>query len=300
MGDGDTWTNYKPTTDTGGDKTDIREWLRSIGIPLPTSLTDLENIGADLRKEMDKLDELEARLASGEEVPGFWGKGVIGKVLTSAQVMGQRQKVNSLAEKLFTYAGQYFGTQGEQIISRTLRPPAPDVAKLPTPEEFLGGYEEAYATHIEGLRASGGLSAEEVQFANEILRNETYQKYLAKLGEFAKSGLSPFTLKEVSREERGIAPGTPAGAALDKALGPGVTEPTTITGTGNEVAEAMDTAGQGVPKEFISLARLSPSDFLAQTLSPTDIKLAFAGSASGAGRTARRVPAGFTASPRRV
>jgi hypothetical protein len=132
------------------------------------------------------------------------------------------------------------------------------------------------------------------------MENETYQKYMAKLGEFAKAGVSPFTMKEISREERGIGAGTAAGAALDKALGPGVTEPTTVTGTGEEVSAAMDKAGQGVPKEFTSVARLSPLDFLSGNLSVSDIKVKYAGSPEGAGRQVGRMPAGYTANPRRV
>jgi hypothetical protein len=131
------------------------------------------------------------------------------------------------------------------------------------------------------------------------MRNQTYQQYMAKLGEFANAGVSPFTQKEVSREERGIGAGTAAGAALEQALGPGVTEPTTVTGTGDEVSAALDAAGQGIPKEFTTVPRLAPIDFLGQNLSAAGIKVAYAGSPEGAGKTARRVPAGFVANPRR-
>jgi hypothetical protein len=287
----------------GGDdgtfsREDLRKLFADLGwnIDLPATLSDLEAIGKALREAEAEYDKIIAGQALGDDT---WGRDAAGNALTGPYTnpaIATLGKIYNLKEKLYAYAGQYFGSQGQTVVSRTLRPPVPEVAKLPTPEEFLGGYEEAFATHVEGL----GLSAEEKKFAYDVMRNETYQAYMAKLGGFAKAGLSPFTLKEVSREERGVGAGTEAGAALDKALGPGVTEPTTITGTGEEVSKAMDAAGQGVPREFTTVPRLTPSDFLAGLLSPIAIKTAFAGSTEGAGRTARRVPAGFTANPKRV
>ena len=276
---------------------DLRKLFADLGwnIDLPTTLSDLETIGKALRDAEAEYD----KIIAGQVGDDSWGRDAAGNALTGPYTnpaIATLGKIYNLKEKLYAYAGQYFGSQGQTTVSRTLRPPVPEVAKLPTPEEFLGGYEEAFSTHVEGL----GLSAEEKKFAYDVLRNETYQKYMAKLGGFAKAGLSPFTLKEVSREERGVGTGTAAGAALDKALGPGVTEPTTVTGTGEEVSAALDKAGQGVPREFTTIPRLTPSDFLAQSLSPIDIKTAFAGSAEGAGKTARRIPAGFVSNPKRV
>lgn len=308
MGNGDTWEDYTPTEEGDGDfgREELRRLFADLGweFPLPTSLADLQSVGEQLRTTLDRIDKLEASAAAGwgdepdavREQAKLWGLAPPG----TAALSSERAKAQALAEKLYGYAGQYFGTQGQTIISRTLRPPVPDVAKLPTPEEFLGGYEEAYATHIEGLQKAGDITAEEVKFAYDTMRNESYQKYMARLGEFAKAGTSPFTMKEISREERGIGAGTAAGAALDKALGPGVAEPTTLTGTGEEVSAAMDKLGQGVGKEFTTVPRLSPIEFLGEVLSPTAIKIKYAGSPEGAGRTARRVPAGFVSSPRRV
>lgn len=294
------WQDYTPPADDSGgfSREDLRKLFADLGwdISLPTTLGDLEEIGKALRDAEAEYDKIIAGQAMGDD---SWGRDAAGNALTGPYTnpaIATLGKIYNLKNKLYAYAGEYFGSQGQTIVSRTLRPPVPEVAKLPTPEEFLGGFEEAYATHIEGL----SLSAEEKKFAYDTMRNETYQKYMAKLGGFAQAGLSPFTLKEVTRAERGIGADTAAGAALDKALGPGVTEPTTVTGTGEEVSAALDKAGQGVPREFTTVARLMPSDFLAQTLSPIAIKTAFAGSAEGAGKTARRVPSGFVSNPKRV
>jgi len=297
---------------TGATKPDdtalMRDWLRGMGVPLPATLTDLYDTGGLLQNTLNEIAKLDAEIEAGAEdkfvhvgplallIPG--SKTVSGSNVQNALQL--RQKAYMLREQLFSYAGALFGSSGQQIVSRTLRPPTPEVARLPTPEEFLGGYEEAFATHIEGLKKNGGLTSEEATFAYDMMRNETYQKYMAKLGEFAKAGMSPFALKEISREERGIGAGTAAGAAMDKALGPGVAEPTTVTGTGEEVSEAIDKAGQGVPKEFTSVARLSPLDFLSGNLSISDIKVKYAGSPEGALKSIRGAPAGYTANPRRV
>ena len=303
---GESWADYTAPTDSElSARDELRRAFAELGwdIDLPASLADLENTAKDFNDAQAQLDKLEQTLAAGggptSRFNTFTG-GAFGRVLSTAQLLTARQKVQTLAAQLYTYAGEYFGSLGQTIVSRTLRPPVPDVTKLPTPEEFLGDYSTAYATHIEGMRKAGQLTSEEADFANNVMKNDLYQQYMARLGEFAKSGISPFVQKEISREERGIGAGTAAGAALDKALGPGVQEPTTVTGTGEEVSAAMDKAGQGVPKEFTSVARLSPLDFLSGNLSVTDIKVKYAGSPEGAGKTARRVPAGFVSNPRRV
>jgi hypothetical protein len=280
--------------------------MRLNGIALPTTTGDLYSLAEQimaLEAEADRLDASSGMGWQAEMPPGLsladqqtWAFNNTSYGPSTPAGYAKRQLAAKLKEGLFAMAGQLFGSQGQTIVSRTLRPPVPSVAKLPTPEEFLGGYEEAFATHVEGL----GLSAEEKKFAYDVMRNETYQKYMSKLGEFAKAGLSPFTMKEVSRAERGVGADTAAGAAMDKALGPGVTEPTTVSGTGEEVSKAMDAAGQGVPREFTTVPRLMPSDFLAQLLSPIAIKTAFAGSAEGALKTSRRIPAGFVSNPKRV
>jgi hypothetical protein len=288
------WQDYTPTDTSTFGREDLRKLFADLGwdIPIPATLTDLEQVGSELQTTIDKLDKVQTDYGSTTGL----GK-LTSYPLYLAQTITQRAKAQLLAEKLYSYAGEMFGSEGQTIVSRTLRPPTPSVATLPTPEEFLGGYNEAFATHIGSM--AGQLTKEEIDFANNEMKNGTYQTYLGKLGEIAKSGTSPFSLQEVSRAERGIEPGSLAGAALDKALGPGVTEPTTVTGKSDVVSEAIDTAGQGVPKEFISVPKYKPLDYLQQNLSVEAIKVAYAGSPQGAGKTARQAPAGFVANPRR-
>jgi hypothetical protein len=198
---------------------------------------------------------------------------------------------------------------GSQV-SEILRPAAPNVQKLPTAEEFLGDFQNAFATHITNMKASGSLTPQEAEFATNQLQNDYLQKYTGKLGQLAAAGVQPYTLGEVTREQRGTASGTPAGNALDLAYGKGVTEPTTISASsgpkeqqsaGNKVSMQAAEIGTGVPQEFTSTAVIKPLDFLQQQLTPASIKLAYAGSQYGAGKVQYgQAPPGFISSPRRA
>lgn len=279
------------STRTSAENQELREWLRQNGFPMPVSTEDMMNVAAELRKQIDAVNKAQGLLGSGSFLDRLYGAGSFAKATN---------KMNLLSQQLTSYAGEFFGVQGEKSVSLLLRPPEPSVQKLPTAEEFLGDYQNAFATHIEGLRSGGQLSNEEADFATNQLQNEYLQKYTARMGELAKTGVSPFTLGEITREQRGVGAGTPAGAALDKALGPGVKEPTTISGLAADVSKQAQDIGTGVSQEFTAQAVIKPLDFLTQTLSPTSIKLAYAGSQYGAGKSSRPAPSGWVSGSRRA
>lgn len=197
------------------------------------------------------------------------------------------------------------------MFSELIRPPVPKVEEIPTAEEFLSEFNTAYTAQIEAMRNAGDLTGEEAEYAYNVIRPGLFRDYTAKLAYFAQLGMSPFQLKEVSREERGVAPGTAAGQALEAGLGPGVTEPTRISGefagTQEGVArgvtglrEQVQDIGQGIPREFIALPRLMPADFLSSLgLTASDVRLRFAGDVRGAGAK-RRPQGGFVSAPRRI
>ena len=269
----------------------LRDWLRSIGIPMPATTEDLMNVGAELQRQLQTLDNLGRTMDS---MP--FGTGVAFRPIYNT-LKGRAQ---GLADTLMAFAGEKFGTQGEKAISYLLRPSEPSVQKLPTPEEFLSDYQTAFASHIEGLRANKQISNEAATFATNELQSRYLEKYTARLAEFAKAGVSPYELSEISREQRGVGAGTPAGEALDKALGPGVTEPTTITGLSADVAKQAQDIGTGVGREFTSQVRIKPLDFLLENMTPSSIELAYAGSQYGAGKSSRPAPAGWASGSRRA
>lgn len=281
-------------TRTAADTTALREFLRSMGIPLPATQADLYTIAEELQRQQGLLNQAQGMLGSGSFLDKLMGAG---------QFASAANKLTLLNQQLFNYAGEMFGSGSsqQQSISYLLRPPEPSIQKLPTPEEFLGDFQNAFATHIEELRSSKQISNEAADFATNQLQSAYMAKYTAKLGELAKAGVSPYTLGEVTREQRGTAPGTPAGSALDAALGQGVTTPTTISGISSDVSKQASDIGTGVPQEFTAQARIKPLDFLQQMLSPTSIELAYAGSQYGAGKPKYgAAPAGWVSGSRRA
>jgi hypothetical protein len=272
---------------------DLRDLFAELGIDIevPISQADIEGVATKLR---DTFAQLEEWTAKSEE------HGLVASLGRTVMVPGLIQRAQGLYEKLYSYAYKKWGAGAAQTVSRIVRPPQPDVQKIPTPEEFMGEYSNAFSMYMAELKQSKVLSKDEEAFAQNILRQDFFSQYIAKLGEFAKTGVSPFYLKEVSRKERGVSAETAAGQALEAALGPGVTSPTKISGTPEEVAEKMDALGSGIPREFVATARLQPLDFLRESLSPESIKIQYAGSQEGAGRSARTAPAGHAPSPRRA
>lgn len=300
------------TTENKMTRGELRDFLKFFtGQDLPATAEDLYNAANSLKG----LLSVQGQFAS---IPFFGG----------ALAKGIQPFIVRAARTLQAYGMDYFGSQAPQaqsayaIFSELMRPPQPSVEKKQTAEEFLGDFDQGFRQSVEGLRTAGKITGKEAEFAYNNLRTKYLNAYLADLGKFAEAGQSPFALQEVTRAERGIAEGTTAGNAVTAALGKGVEEPTRIrkeisttaapgaTGAATAGAqveqqatalrEQVENIGQGVPKEFISLPRVMPMTFLEGKLSATTIKLAYAGSEEGGGRTTRASPGGFASSTRRV
>jgi hypothetical protein len=299
-----------PPAETSGEEMtrgELRQFLKTyLGMDLPVTIEDLYDVASALKI-------LDTQLAGSEKLP------FVGTIISKLR--------GAVVNTLVRYGQEYFGNQGPQlqsaytIFSELLRPPQPTIEKRQTAEEFLSDFNQGFRQTVEEMRAAGKISGREAEFAYNILRPQYLNRYLAELGKFAEAGASPFALKEVTREERGVAPGTTAGEALTAALGEGVKEPTRIreeisataapgatgaatasaqvTRRATELQEQVENIGRGVPREFIALPRIMPMDFL-KNLTAEEIKLAYAGSAEGGGRGTTPAPAGFASSVRRV
>lgn len=309
--------NLPPSAIEGMSRGELRWWLKMFaGVDLPVSTADLY----DVAERLQMLMEIGPKLGPIFSAMPF-GAG--------AQFQGvYEDQVRQVATTLQRYGLEVIGASGPQaqqaftIFSELMRPPTPQIAKIPTAGEFMSDFDQAFRTHIEGMREAGKISGEEAEFAYRELRSDFLNRYLAKLSEFAEAGESPFALREVTRGERGVAPGTTAGKALTAARGVGVEEPTRIheeiaavappeagpaAGAGAQVQrravelrEQVEDIGLGVPKEFTSLPRLMPAQFLGEEISAESIRLRYAGSLEGGGRGARPAPPGFVSAPRRV
>ena len=128
----------------GKDTTaDIRQWMRDQGIPLEMNLSDLYTLAEQVKALYAEADRLDASTSVGwsADQPDL---GVVGNQARAFQQGGygpdvpagfaKRQQADALKAGLYSLAGSYFGSQGQTIVSRTLRPPTPSVAKLPTPD----------------------------------------------------------------------------------------------------------------------------------------------------------------------
>lgn len=313
-------------TGGGGGETDreaLRRELAALGIDLPVTLGEVQQIANQLSGMRFNVAKTEAELNQLlEQAAG----GLSSKQLQD--IARKREELNSLRTQLDgvngrfrDYAVDYFKLDKESGMARSLfreesvllRPERPRIEKLPTPEEFMGEFNNAFSTFSTGI--AGRLTLAEERYLREELRPMMFERYVGALGDIAKRGESPFILKEATREERGIALGMPAGEALQAAVGPGVSEPTRITAGGptrietagspeemlqKQLAQAQDVdaarqqieeTGTGVPREFIALPKIAPLDFLQQTFSEQSIRILAAGAArpQGISVMARRI-----------
>jgi hypothetical protein len=136
----------------------------------------------------------------------------------------------------------------------------------------------------------------------EETKGQVYQQYLNALGNYARFGVSPFELKEIDRlAQPGAGPGEAAAkGALEASLGPGVKEPTMISGTSKSVSEQAQQLGSGVPREFAALPRVNPLQFLRQTMTPELIGIKAQGPTDRDVREGQRQRGGFVGQPVQV
>ena len=113
-----------------------------------------------------------------------------------------------------------------------MRPPSPQVARLPSADEFLSDFNDAFSMVLADPNfqlGMSGLTPDQREFARTVYKEALLGKYTGALGQLAMKGESPFHLQEKAFEER--FPGE-AGAAVEAAKGKGVNEPTRISAGG--------------------------------------------------------------------
>ena len=171
------------TTDT----TVLTQWLKDNGINMPTTKADFMAVAAELYKQKSQLDAWEQNINSyGSSGIAAQGNQIAYDAASDKAMTVQNQLLSMAAELHYGTGGEAAGTGGSgsvaQDVSYVLKPPTPNIAKLPTAEAFLGDYQNAFATHISGLQSSGQLTSQEAKFATDQLQSEYLQKYTGKLG----------------------------------------------------------------------------------------------------------------------
>ena len=289
-----------------------------LGLDLPVTLGELSDaaeIVAQLRQQLaiaemlgydqdtisSELSTLFSNPLFGGQMTGVYPQEFVEDIIRRNtgnfdQIRGMLAKAE---ENLMGLAASYRGGSGSQTISAILRPPRPQIDQLPTAEEFTGQFGNAFAMYLAEVGPKVGPIGRAYL---EEQRETIYQSYLNALGNFARYGVSPFELKEVDRlSQPGVGAGEAAAkAALEGALGPGVKEPTTISGTLQSVAEQADQLGTGIPREFIAVPRVDPLSFLRGTLTSEVISARAQGPTDRTVRQGQLERGGFVGQPQRV
>lgn len=269
-----------------------------LGLEIPYTLGELADAAeklANIRMQIAAADvNYRGELNSLRPEEGFQIATIMSK--HAGNMEGLIAQLHQAEANLIELAAAYRGGSGSETISAILRPPRPSVDQLPTAEEFTGEFNNAYAMYLAEVGQSVGAAGRSYL---EEQKGQIYQQYLNALGNFARFGVSPFQLKEVDRLAQ---PGAGAGEdaakkALEAALGPGVKEPTTISGTPKSVAEQADQIGSGIPREFIALPRIDPLQFLRSTLMAEQIGIKSLGPTDRDIREGKRERMGFVGSP---
>lgn len=195
--------------------------------------------------------------------------------------------------------------------------------RLPTAEEFLANFENAFNTVLSDLGSfgSGGLGPNEAEFARNVLMPALFSEYQARLGDIARTGQSPFRTayggasKQTSRSNIGQSSQTTgtrdsrsdqsgsqnqSGSSVSTTVNPDGTVSTTYgnNSSGGGYSDNESTRGNidnvenqsGVInenqtiEEDILLPKLMPEDFLKQVLTTGNVKGAYEGSRRGAGQ----------------
>lgn len=192
-----------------------------------------------------------------------------------------------------------FDKNMETTIKRTPR--------LPTAEEFLGDFENAFNTKLNTLLATsgilgaaGGLGPNEAEFARNVLFPSLMAQYQGRLGAIAKTGQSPFRTADGGSSysssvsnfgQSSNSTGTRSRSGTETTTskdsdGNSVTNsgPTSSTGNVNdtETTSGHTTDNQTI-QEDILLPKIMPMDFLDEVLTPGAVRVAYEGSRRGAG-----------------
>ena len=189
-----------------------------------------------------------------------------------------------------------FDKQMDTYIKRTPR--------IPTAEEFLSDFENAFNTKLAELGTFGGLGSNEMEFARNILMPALFSEYQGRLGAIAKTGQSPFRTAPggkstsssrtnsnstgTSVENSSGASDTVGGSASS---GPGGLQTGSTSGqqtrSGRDSTtthESGTVSGNETIEEDILLPKVMPLDYLNEVLSPAVIKVNYEGSRRGAGQ----------------
>lgn len=255
---------------------DLRKVLGMYGISLPINPTpaELEAIAKKIVGLQGQLRDAQAAMAKA----GLNNPNLLTQWTNIAKISSD---LSDAGQQFQTYAGQYASEYDKthpkqgQLESTTVsdmntlfkqfqtltRPAVPQVARLPSPEEFLSDFNTAYDTVYNEANLEGaGLSPEERDWAKSEYKASMLQRYTGEMGKIAQSGQSPFFLSEVGFNQR--YPGE-AGSAMEAARGPGPAygQPTVTTAGMNGI---VSQPGGTIPGEHFGVPFLNLNEIAAR------------------------------------
>jgi hypothetical protein len=204
----------------------------------------------------------------------------------------------SSALNTLTSIFQDFDSKMDTYIKKTPR--------VPTGQEFLADFENAFNTALSGLiNGSTGLGPLESEFARNVLMPQIYSMYIAELGKIAKTGQSPFTTAPGGKSfqtSKSSGVETTAGGNSSSSTGTKTSSGTTTDQDGyvfkqscstsvndsqtesNDVTKNINKFESQTVEEDILVPKVMPLDFMKNLLTAGNIKAAYEGSRRGAGQ----------------
>lgn len=198
--------------------------------------------GARLNVEMKDYDAAHAQSTSAAKRGGLGYQGEVGRAVQES----------AAAAELRAKMGQF--QQG-------MAGAAPRTPRVPTQEEFLADFDNAFDRALANVGEGGGTN--EMEFARRVLKPQLLSKYTAQLGAQA----APFRLSG----DGGVG-------------GQGAGLPITSGGGAGAGSIQGNLAAFGIDRSSVVLPTIMPGDFLAGELTAGQIKLAYEGSSRGAGQ----------------
>jgi hypothetical protein len=199
---------------------------------------------------------------------------------------------------------------------------AVEYVDLPTPEEFLSDFQNAYNIHITGLVQTGAIRPEVAEFARSML-GDVFGEYLRKQTERLLQGEPLWKVVGVNPDEKllgarpgeqtsqrttgtesqstttsGTATGTPSTTAVGQAIESGGSESLTT----NFDAESSFNETQAIVQrnKLAAVPTLAPLDFLKDSASAQRLNLLYAGYKGTAQRSAQTAAGGDVGGVRRL